>query len=178
METTVILLPASGQASKWSDKIQELRRRQSPAEQVISDYPVESEAPTSESTTDDPAAIFYASTGSIPSCFGSEDSCQQSTGNCSGHGSCLNKYAKADGSEGKESCYVCHCLSTVSDSGSLTHWAGPTCAKKDVSVAFWLFAGFTIVMVGVLTLSVSMLFSVGEEKLPGVIGAGVSRTSK
>lgn len=180
METTVVVLPASGQASKWSDKTQELRRRQSPAEQVISDYdPIESEAPTSESTIDDdPSSMFYAAAGKIPACFGSEDSCQTSTGNCSGHGSCLNKYAKPDGSEGKEACYTCHCLSTVSDSGSLTHWAGSTCAKKDVSVAFWLFAGFTIVMVGILTLSISMLFSVGEEKLPGVIGAGVSRTSK
>lgn len=173
-------MPASGKASKWSEKTQELRRRQWPAEQVISDYePSESEAPTSDATkADDPSSIFYATAGKIPSCFGSEDSCQSSTGNCSGHGSCLNRYAKPDGSEGKETCYACHCLSTVSDSGSLTHWAGPTCAKKDVSVAFWLFAGFTIVMVGILTLSISMLFNVGEEKLPGVIGAGVSKSSK
>lgn len=170
-----MLLPVSAEAKQWSDKTQELRRRQSPAEQVISasDKPSESEAPTSPT---DEGTVFYVSTkSSIPACFGSEESCSTSTGNCSGRGSCVNKYAKADGSEGKETCYVCRCLSTASDSGSLTHWAGPTCAKKDVSVPFWLFAGFTLVMVGVLSLSIGMLFNVGEEKLPGVIGAGVSR---
>lgn len=46
----------------------------------------------------------------------------------------------------------------------------------DVSVPFWLFAGFTLLMIGVLSLSIGLLFSVGEEKMPGVLGAGVSRS--
>lgn len=178
METTLVLLPASGEAKQWSDKAQELRRRQSPSEQVISAYtkPTESEAPSSPS---DEGTVFYASTkpSSVPACFKSEESCNTGTNNCSEHGNCVNKYAKADGSEGKEVCYVCHCLSTVDDkTGSLTHWAGPTCAKQDISVSFWLFAGFTLLMVLVLSMSIGMLFNVGEQKLPGVIGAGVSRT--
>lgn len=182
METTIILFPASAdqsQPKQWSDKPQELRRRQT--EQVISaldeEKPAESASPTSPAATND--QVFYASTagkGALPACFNSKDSCLTATGNCSGRGDCQNKYANRDGSAGKSSCYVCRCLSTVSDAGSLTHWAGSTCAKKDVSTPFWLFAGFTIVMVGILSAAIGMLFSVGDETLPGVIGAGVSRS--
>ncbi|KAG9258132.1 uncharacterized protein F5Z01DRAFT_633131 [Emericellopsis atlantica] len=178
METTVVVLPASGKATKWSEAGQELRRRQSQAEQVISavERPAESDAPDAETSENKQDTVFYPGKEAIPACFGSKDSCSTSTGNCSGRGECSNKYANRDGSEGKEVCYVCRCLSTASESGSVTHWAGPTCAKKDVSTAFWLFAGFTLLMVSVLTLSISMLFNVGEEKLPGVIGAGVSKS--
>jgi 1,4-dihydroxy-2-naphthoate octaprenyltransferase len=52
------------------------------------------------------------------------------------------------------------------------------CQKKDVSVPFWLLAGFTIGIIGVVTFAIGLLYSIGEEKLPGVIGAGVSRGSK
>jgi 1,4-dihydroxy-2-naphthoate octaprenyltransferase len=45
-----------------------------------------------------------------------------------------------------------------------------------VSVPFWLFFGFTVIMVGILSMSIGLLYSIGEEKLPGVIGAGVSRS--
>jgi len=181
METTILLFPASSQnskANKWSDKSQELRRRQ--AEQVISaldeEQPVESNPPTSPVASDDDQ-IFYISSKKAPACFESEDSCKSGTNECSSRGKCVDKYAKPDGSKGKKSCFVCSCLSTENkDTGSVTHWAGPTCAKQDVSTPFWLFAGFTLVMVGILSLSIGMLFSVGEEKLPGVIGAGVSRS--
>lgn len=121
-------------------------------------------------------ADSLASAAPIPSCFKSEESCVSATGNCSMHGNCLNKYAGSDGSDDDNSCWTCHCLSTRSKSGSLTHWAGPICAKKDVSVPFWLLSGVSLALVGILSLSVSMLFNVGEQKLPGVIGAGVSRT--
>jgi hypothetical protein len=129
-------------------------------------------APTSSAADN---TVFYASRGAIPACFNSKESCSSATGNCSEHGVCLNKYANADGNDGKDVCYACHCLSTRSKAGSLTHWAGPSCSKSDISVAFWLFAGFTLALVGILWLAISMLFNVGEEKLPGVIGAGVSR---
>jgi hypothetical protein len=39
-----------------------------------------------------------------------------------------------------------------------------------------MLAGFTITIVGAVSFAISMLFSVGEETLPGVIGAGVSRS--
>ncbi|KAF4125017.1 GAL4 [Geosmithia morbida] len=178
METTLVLFPASASAKKWSEVT--LHRRQSTSEQVISSSYAKAYAPdVSSSPKEEDHSVFYKSSGastsaSIPACFSSEDSCVTATGNCSGHGSCTNKY----GSSSKDSCFACHCLSSINEeSGSLTHWAGKTCSKEDVSVAFWLFAGFTLVMVFILTTCVGMLYSVGEEKLPGVLGAGVSKSS-
>ncbi|KAF5020109.1 hypothetical protein F66182_7872 [Fusarium sp. NRRL 66182] len=165
LQTTLVFTSVDGDSEPESEKQQELRRRQ--AETVISsieDTPV-SPAETS-SAAENP--IF---SGVVPSCFKTEDSCNKGTANCSGHGTCQNKYSK-----GSEACFSCHCLSTKSESGSVTHWAGGACSKQDISVQFWLFAGFTISIVVVLSLAIGMLFSVGEEKLPGVIGAGVSRS--
>ena len=51
------------------------------------------------------------------------------------------------------------------------------CQKEDVSVQFWLIAGSTIALVGAVTFAIGLLFSVGEEKMPGVLGAGVVRGS-
>ena len=55
-----------------------------------------------------------------------------------------------------------------------TQWGGPACQKKDVSVPFFLLAGFTIAILATVTWAVGLLFSVGQEKLPSVIGAGVA----
>ncbi|KAI5467458.1 hypothetical protein BGZ63DRAFT_346309 [Mariannaea sp. PMI_226] len=173
IETALVLLP-SGQTGpeQWSNKAQ-IRRRQ--AEAIISaeDHP-EQNAPTSVATS---LPAFFTSTGTIPSCFKSEDNCVTGTGNCSSRGVCLDRYAVAGGSDEKDACFTCHCLSTITEQGSVVHWAGPVCSKQDISFQFWLFAGFTLAMVGILYLGIGMLFSVGEEKLPGVIGAGVSKSN-
>ncbi|KAH6609174.1 hypothetical protein Trco_002520 [Trichoderma cornu-damae] len=174
MQTTLLLFPAVRKSSGsrlGSGQQQELGRRQ--AERVISSFhktaaPV---APTSSAAKNN----LKPPSGPIPACFDSLDSCISSTGNCSHQGLCLNKFGPADA--GGPACFACHCLSTRTDEdGPLTHWAGPTCTKKDVSVPFWLFASFTLLMLGALSLSVTMLYNVGEEKLPGVIGAGVSKS--
>lgn len=171
MQTTLLLIPAvnghSGSKQKSSQQ-EELRRRQ--AERVLNH-----KAAHVEETSPAPNNILRAPSKAIPACFDSLDSCVTSTGNCSHQGQCLNKYASA--AAGGSACFACHCLSTrTSEGGAVTHWAGPTCAKKDISVSFWLFAGFTLLMLGILSLSVTMLYSVGDEKLPGVIGAGVSKS--
>ncbi|KAM0197525.1 hypothetical protein ACHAPA_001286 [Fusarium lateritium] len=165
LHTTLVFLPLDPKPD-YEEK--DLRRRQ--AETVISSIEevVESPAETS-SVAENP--IFSGRPGAIPSCFKSEESCIETTKNCSSHGVCQSRYGK-----GNESCFACHCLSTKSDQGSVTHWAGGACSKKDISVEFWLFAGFTIALVTILYLAIGMLFSVGEEKLPGVIGAGVSKS--
>ncbi|KAM3451223.1 hypothetical protein MY3296_005479 [Beauveria thailandica] len=176
-EATVVLLPETSDNAKpsWSDKPQELRRRQ--AEQVISSNhkaaPVSVTHPAASSATSLPQKKV------IPSCFSSNESCIASTDNCSGHGSCVNKYGAIpkNPKEG-DVCFVCRCIPTHNNKSGPTHWGGATCAKQDVSVPFWLFFGFTIVIVGVVWMAIGLLFSVGEEKLPGVIGAGVSRSSK
>ncbi|KYK57473.1 hypothetical protein DCS_04483 [Drechmeria coniospora] len=172
LETTILLLPSTSNSKSWSDLPQELRRRQ--AEQVISSY---DKAAASSTSAVPEKPIAFPSKMPIAACFNSKKSCMIATGNCSSHGSCLDRYASAeeDGKK-KEACFACHCLSTKSESGKVTHWAGPSCAKADISVAFWLFVGFTVAMVGIVWLAIVMLFNVGEEPLPGVIGAGVSRS--
>lgn len=189
METTILLLPETTEGSStWSDKPQELRRRQFP-EQVISPKGKTVLSATQSST---PALdSFYVATGSIRSCYEDLDSCIAATNNCTSHGQCRDRYAPEeedeenerraadDDKEDKRVCFSCHCMATASEkTGTITHWGGIACAKKDISVEFWLFAGFTLGMVTVLYLAIGMLFSVGEEKLPGVIGAGVSRSKQ
>lgn len=177
LEVMLVVLPASEDSSPSSWSPEKLHRRQS--EEVMSaveEEDTEKPAAQTASAQDHPLFLMPAAHKNLASCYDSKDSCVSATGNCSGHGECQNRYRKSDGSDGKDICYSCHCLSTVSESGSLTHWAGAACQKKDVSTPFWLFAGFTILLLGILTMAIGMLFSVGEEKLPGVIGAGVSRS--
>lgn len=175
--STVVLLPQSDANSKpqdWLDKPQELRRRQ--AEQVIS---APEEAAESKATTS-PAPTSTAPShhkGPIPACFNSAESCMEATDSCSGRGNCTNKYgeAPADPKEG-DVCYVCRCIGTASKSGDVKHWGGPTCGKQDVSVPFWLFVTSGVLLAGIVYFAIGLLYSIGEEQLPGVIGAGVSRS--
>ncbi|OHF01641.1 hypothetical protein CORC01_03131 [Colletotrichum orchidophilum] len=179
METVIIAMPESSRNSNlrhWSSKPEELRRRQ--VEEVMTMTETDDHDQPAPTTPIQSPAPFVgnAERGALPSCFGSQDACVKATGNCSGHGECLNKYARADG-QAAGTCFSCLCLGTKnSTTGSVTHWGGKTCSKVDVSVPFWLFVGFGIAMVGTLTFAIGLLFSVGEEKLPGVIGAGVSKT--
>ncbi|TDZ32948.1 putative endoplasmic reticulum membrane protein [Colletotrichum spinosum] len=182
METVVIAMPESSRNSKtrsWSSQPQELRRRQ--VEEVMTESDDhDSPAPTTPAVHSSAPFVGEIKRGSIPSCFSSEEACVKDTKNCTGHGKCVNKYARADG-KSSGTCFACACLATPNNSTnsktkSITHWGGPACSKIDVSVPFWLFTGFGIAMIGVLTFAIGLLFNVGEEQLPGVIGAGVSRS--
>ena len=122
-------------------------------------------------------------TGVPPLCHKSLDDCMKTTGNCSGRGSCYNKRGKSD----KSTCFACGCRATnetflynknASRGYMLAHWGGSACQKRDVSEPFWLISVFTIVLVGLVSWGIGMLFSIGEEKLPGVIGAGVSSKAR
>ncbi|KAG6041649.1 hypothetical protein E4U41_003087 [Claviceps citrina] len=172
LETTIIALPSSASSSQWSYERQELRRQQ--AEQVMSviDKPEAKPQTTSPSA---PETMIFAPAGRIASCYDTLSACNEATRNCTGHGACKDKYASGDGTKAAASCFACHCQATKDERRGVTHWGGASCAKQDVSVPFWLFAGFTLAMIGILSMSVGLLYSVGEEKLPGVIGAGVSR---
>ena len=55
-----------------------------------------------------------------------------------------------------------------------TRWGGPACQKKDISSNFFLLAGISIALVGMATWGVGLMYSIGEEELPSVIGAGVA----
>jgi len=114
----------------------------------------------------------------VPMCFASMESCVTTTNNCSGHGACFQKHSGSDGgSAASKPCFACGCVATVetkNGSNTTTNWGGGACSKIDISSPFWLISGFTIVMVFLVSWAIGMLFSIGEEKLPGVIGAGVS----
>lgn len=186
METTIVLFHAStanSNVNQWSEKLQELRRRQA-AEEVVSVFEVDVEVdlPSSVGESDAKMTIF-SSPSKVPTCFTSKEACLSGTNKCSGYGECLNRWAEPDGSDEQSGsagkgrvCYACHCSKRREKSGGVTQMAGPTCSKQDVSVPFWLFGGFTLLMVGILTFAIGILFSVGEEKLPGVLGAGVSKS--
>jgi hypothetical protein len=106
------------------------------------------------------------------------------TRDCSGHGKCViqHKGKKEIDPETKPR-YVCECTPTIVHVGEdkgmeskrkVTYWGGPACQKKDVSQPFWLFAGVGILLAFLISAGIGMLYSMGDEELPSVIGAGVS----
>ncbi|KAI9806923.1 MAG: hypothetical protein M1833_002581 [Piccolia ochrophora] len=122
----------------------------------------------------------------LPSCFASSEACVEATKNCSGHGSCGVKYRypSSDPSKSKSSntCYVCQCApSHLQDSDTrkkTIYWGGKACQKKDVSAPFWLIAGFSVFLIAAVSWGVGLLMGIGEEKLPGVLGAGVGNSKQ
>jgi hypothetical protein len=200
MNVVVVLMPESSRTSKspakpWGvyEMVMGQNRRQS-SEDPITDFSSgPSSSPTfyseqfkasnaSDNSTREPI------TGVPPMCHKSLDSCITFTNNCSGHGACFRKYGKAkanDTSDGE--CFTCGCFQTNEsfkyDGGDRTgwryqSWGGSACQKKDVSGPFWLIGIFSIVMVGLVSWAIGLMYSIGEEKLPGVIGAGVSSKAR
>lgn len=182
MEIMVILMPASRTAETVPkpygsyDMPSRLLHARGEPEELI-----ELEATWKASKLEAPVSNNAASSTSpstplktiIPRCHGSVDSCIAATGNCSGHGTCSKKYGK----DNENACYSCFCIASVNMTDGYKqsiHWGGPACQKEDISSQFWLLAGFSVAAVGLVSWGIGMLFSIGEEKLPGVIGAGVS----
>ncbi|KAK4152677.1 hypothetical protein C8A00DRAFT_34593 [Chaetomidium leptoderma] len=191
LEVLLVLLPESSRASKvnhWSAAAgaSDLRRRRD-TETVLSDQYSKGDTAAKPAT-----GAAARRTKSIPQCFQSLNSCTTQTNSCSGHGECVNKYGRDkgnntdddSGSTSKASCFACVCKAVVVERGETArtkgrktvHWGGNMCQKEDISVPFWLITGFTITIMGAVTFAIYMLFAVGEEQLPGVIGAGVSRS--
>ncbi|KAK7714600.1 hypothetical protein SLS57_007076 [Botryosphaeria dothidea] len=117
--------------------------------------------------------------GILPACFSSKDACESSTNGCSGRGSCFKKYTDKDNNN--KACFTCKCTPQVrtnkDGSKKTTYYGGPACQKKDVVMPFWLFAGFGVFMASLLSFGIGLLYSMGSEELPSVIGAGVSGPS-
>ncbi|EEH17792.1 hypothetical protein PABG_00355 [Paracoccidioides brasiliensis Pb03] len=113
----------------------------------------------------------------MPFCYNDNRTCTEATNSCSGHGSCYRKFGSKEGSKGD--CYACKCGRTVvrtNQDGSVktVQWGGPACQKKDVSIPFYSIAGISILVVFSIAGGIRMLFSVGMEELPSVLGAGVA----
>ena len=116
--------------------------------------------------------------GILPLCQPSKEKCIAATNNCSGHGTPFRKPVDPSANSAKE-CWSCRCVKTVhtDKDGNMiktTQWGGPSCRKKDVSVPFFLLAGLTIGLAATLSWGVGLLYSIGQEDLPSVIGAGVT----
>ncbi|RDW87583.1 hypothetical protein BP5796_03277 [Coleophoma crateriformis] len=194
MNVVIILSPEASRSAKASTKSYgsyempmsdsvNLNRRQ--AEELITteafaSTPAAAVAPVSQVSA--PNTTFAPLKGVIAFCHDSLDACISATNNCSGHGSC---YGRSNSTAGVSSCYTCRCLPTVkkfekggTERTKTTHWGGAACNKEDISGQFWLLAGFTVILVGIVSSAIGMMFSIGEEKLPGVIGAGVSSKTR
>jgi hypothetical protein len=192
MNVMVILVPDSSTMAKNTngygsyDKPQKSLSRRQQAEEPIEDVQATSSPifKMKQVQTLDFNSSKPLIRGIAPLCYSSLESCQNSTNFCSGHGQC---FKKSDGIDSSAPCFACQCQPTREfipvgekriNSSITTYWGGGACQKQDVSGPFWLFAAFTIVMVGLVGWAIGMLFSIGEEKLPGVIGAGVSSKSR
>ncbi|KAF3482046.1 uncharacterized protein GIQ15_04805 [Arthroderma uncinatum] len=130
------------------------------------------------SSTFTPTAPFY-----VPICYAKNETCMERTNSCSGHGSCYLKRSTSKNSTSSDTkgddCYACKChrtvVSTTKDGQTKTvQWGGPDCSKRDVSMQFWLIGGISLLLVMGVGYGIGMLFSIGEEELPGVLSAGVA----
>ncbi|CZS95062.1 hypothetical protein WAI453_011169 [Rhynchosporium graminicola] len=190
MNVVVVLMPESSRTSKTTGKaygsyeapsqpsMGKVRRHA--AEEPITEPPAVS-SPSKFSTKQLQSSNSTNSTIKPlpklpPLCHSSKDACQSSTNNCSGHGTCFKKYSTS-----KAACFTCACTTSKKSFMfgekkyfQISSWGGAACHKQDVSVPFWLISLFTIVMVGTISWGIGLMYSIGEEKLPGVIGAGVS----
>ncbi|KAL8297609.1 hypothetical protein RB597_007303 [Gaeumannomyces tritici] len=184
MQAIIVLMPESSRTAgskEWTTQqtdASDLRRRQ--FETVLGEkLPKKSDDFHSSSGSPHLAAGGAAPNRRIPSCFTSLSACKNATAGCSGHGECLNKFTgtNASVSKGEPVCFSCRCLPTK-EGNTRAFWGGKMCQKRDISTPFWLITLLTVALIGMVSMAIGMLFTVGEEKLPGVIGAGVSRPGK
>ncbi|KAL8950737.1 MAG: hypothetical protein Q9222_003234 [Ikaeria aurantiellina] len=185
-ETTLILMPPSSSKSKRSSgsvygsyAMPNLHAREGQSEAPLTgpSAPKTSLPSHHVSTPQALKASSVSRPGILPVCQPNLEKLVEVTNNCSGHGT---PYLKRNtSSEDTSACYACKCGKTVLDRGEgkgvkTIEWAGPACAKKDVSTSFWLLAGISIAMIATVSWGVGLLFSIGQEELPSVIGAGVA----
>lgn len=98
----------------------------------------------------------------IQSGFSSMEQCKSSTNNCSGHGSCV---------EVNSGSYQCACKSTFDDQTQrTTQWGGNACQKIDISAPFNLLLWSSVGILAVTIWAVGLMYSVGSEPLPGILG--------
>ena len=166
-ESTIVLLPTAARSPRPLSKRTHFARQVSEEEEETLSVPSSPQLSTAQSNSSPPK---LAPGTFLPTCFSSESSCTSATNSCSGHGPCLEKYA---------GCYACRCSRTIvryNDDGTTktVQWGGTACEKKDISTEFWLFASFGIAMTALISGTVALLYSMGSEKLPSVIGAGVA----
>ncbi|KAI4231367.1 MAG: hypothetical protein LQ349_005668 [Xanthoria aureola] len=189
-ESTVIIMPPSNVKAKRSStsgygsyampQRQPLQAREGQTEAPLAapSAPQTSLASDQVSTSQTLKGSSVLKPGILPVCQPNLEKLIEVTNNCSGHGTPYLKGKDLD-EKAQSVCYACKCSKTVLSRGEgqgvkTIHWAGPACSKKDVSAPFWLLAGISIAMVATVAWGVGLLFSIGQEDLPSVIGAGVT----
>ena len=183
-----MLMPTSsknqkGQASSYGTYTvpkNVLLAREQPEEPLSAAVDASESSPTSIPQPSQPQSLNASAfpKTSLPICHHNNETCISATNDCSGHGACYLKFQIQDADKKPEDCWACRCSVTQlrSNEGDLQklYWGGSACQKQDVSTPFWLIAGFTIVMVTTISWGIGLMYSIGEEELPSVIGAGVA----
>ncbi|ETI25962.1 hypothetical protein G647_02739 [Cladophialophora carrionii CBS 160.54] len=180
VESTVLLLPAEKKlkkpkpnrnhhhnkhAARLAQESEEEERLELPSPSPSSAASFDQIAPPSNTSN-----TTHPLPHNVPQCFTSQSQCENVTNTCSGHGSCYKAHAN---------CFKCRCGTTVvrvnpDGTKKTVQWGGNACQKKDVSVPFVLFASFGVVMTALVVGAIGMLWSMGSQELPSVIGAGVA----
>ncbi|RCK65614.1 hypothetical protein Cantr_01169 [Candida viswanathii] len=94
--------------------------------------------------------------------YGTEDACEVATNSCNSHGKC-----RQNGET-----WSCLCEPSFNKTTSkTTTWVGYDCSKKDVSVEANLFLWTSIALVVLLVGGIKLMFSIGNQPLPGVLDA-------
>ncbi|SGY14100.1 BQ5605_C010g06062 [Microbotryum silenes-dioicae] len=108
-------------------------------------------------------------------CFESEAELNNLTASCLGRGVGV-KGVSAARNGGTADCWVCSCGKTTEE-GKTKSWAGQGCEKEDLSGDFVLLFFSGVGLLGILFVSVGLLYGVGNVQLPGTLasvnGAGV-----
>jgi hypothetical protein len=188
LSISVMFTPSASKSTKPSQSPFGLTKRAAKAQRAPPEQPLISEKYASSKTSPSAAPISPVRTtkvltGAIPTCFSSQSSCERSTNNCTSHGECLLKWSTETMDEGgsvsKQDCFGCACtkpdVRTNKDgTKKTTNYGGGACHKKDIVFPFWLLAGTTVFIIFIISFGVGLLYEMGNQELPSVIGAGVS----
>lgn len=96
---------------------------------------------------------------SVPAFYLSAEDCEAQTRWCSGHGACVKQ---------GNGLFACQCRPSEA-SGRTVAYGGNDCSKRDVSWQFNLLVFTTLAIFVAGALSVSLLYKLGSEPLPGIL---------
>lgn len=162
IESTLLVLPAISQL-KQVERSELKRRLERPLDMPLSQDSHKDEYSTLKNSKNQTLPHY------VPQFFTSKSACNNQTNSCSGHGKCVKSRGEL---------YKCSCSATLvrdygGGSNKTVQWGGNACQKKDISSQFLLFAGFGIFFTAVIAGVIGMMFEMGSQELPSVIGAGV-----
>ncbi|KAI1613771.1 hypothetical protein EDD36DRAFT_434490 [Exophiala viscosa] len=168
VESTLLFLPSKLSAPSKSHHNRARAAQETEEERL--DLPSSTAALVFDTLASSNASDNFTLPSVIPQCFSSQSSCENTTNFCSGRGNCYRAHTN---------CFKCRCGTTIAHvnqdgTKKTTQWGGAACERKDISIPFILFASFGIAMTALISGAIGMLYSMGSQELPSVIGAGVA----